>query len=74
MHEPSDSSLGAALGAIAVLGGLLYAGLGFVYLWQGQRSEGVEGLLFGGLALVAGCVILFRRGRASRRQGPGETP
>jgi hypothetical protein len=66
MHEPRDASLGVLLGWIAVLGGGLWSGFGFLYVWKGQSSDGIEGLLFGGLALVAGCVILYRRARRAR--------
>src|SRR5215475_13735450 len=73
MQEPSGSSLGSALGSIAVVVGILYMGWGFAYLFQGQKVDGVDGLVFGGLALVAGCVILLRRGRAKSKQNePGQ--
>jgi hypothetical protein len=73
MHEPRDSSLGTFLGSIAVLGGALWLGLGLASMWKGQGSEGVDGLLFGGLAFVAGCVILCRRTRTakSKQNEPG---
>jgi hypothetical protein len=69
MHEPSGSSLGGVLGPIAVVVGILYLVLGFGAVLKGQSPDGVDGLLFGGLALVAGCVILYRRGRATSKQG-----
>lgn len=59
---------------IAALGGMLYVGMGFAHLLQGRRMEGVEGLLCGGLALVAGCVILYRRGRGKTRPGASSDP
>jgi hypothetical protein len=68
MAKPSGSSLGSALGSIAVVVGILYLGLGFASAYKGQSQDGVEGLLFGGLALVAGCVILHRRGKARNKQ------
>jgi hypothetical protein len=63
MHEPRDSSLGSVLGWIAVGGGILWLGLGIASLLKGHRPDAVEGLLFGGLAFVAGSVILCRRAR-----------
>jgi hypothetical protein len=81
MHEPRDSSLGRALGGIAVAGGVVWLGLGFAAAWKGRGPDGVDGLLFGGLALVAGCVILWRRARVveskqdeSGRAGPDAAP
>jgi hypothetical protein len=57
------------LGWTAVVGGLVYLGLGLASLWKGQGLDGFDGLLFGGLALAAGCVILLRRRRmASGKQ------
>jgi hypothetical protein len=69
MHEPSGSSLGTALGSIAVIVGLLYLGLGLMHVLQRNSLDGVDGLVYGGLAFVAGCVILVGRGRAKRTQG-----
>jgi membrane protein DedA with SNARE-associated domain len=66
MHEPRDTSLGSVLGAIAVAGGTLWLGLGFASAWKGQGTDGVDGILFGGLAFVAGCVILRRRARRAK--------
>jgi hypothetical protein len=66
MHEPRDSSPGTFLGWIAVLGGILWLGLGLAYVWKGQAPDGVDGLVFGGLAFVAGCVILYRRARMGK--------
>ena len=63
MHQSRDSSLGSIIGGVAVLGGALWLGLGIASLWEGQGPDGVDGLVFGGLAFVAGCVILYRRSR-----------
>jgi hypothetical protein len=71
MQEPSGSSLGHTLGTLAVVVGILFLGVGAVYTLKGQSLEGIDGLLFGGLALVAGCVILHRRGKA--KSGSGES-
>ena len=68
MHKPRDSSLGNVLGWVAVMGGILWFGLGLANVWQGQLPDGIEGLLFGGLACVAGCVILYRRKRMNKRE------
>jgi hypothetical protein len=65
MHEPRDSSLGGVLGVVAVVGGLLWLAMGFAEVWKGQGPDGVDGLVFGGLAFVAGCVILHRRARTA---------
>jgi hypothetical protein len=65
MHEPRDSSFGGVLGGVAVVGGLLWLGLGFAEVWKGRGPDGVDGLVFGGLAFVAGCVILHRRARTA---------
>jgi hypothetical protein len=67
MHEPRDSWLGSLLGWLAVAAGILFLGLGFAYAWKGQGPDGVDGFLFGGLAFVAGCVILYRRARRARQ-------
>src|SRR5262249_15169188 len=72
MHEPSDSSLGTALGSLAVLGGLLYLVLGLFQVLRGNSLDGVDGLVYGGLAFVAGCVILVGRGRARSKQGESD--
>src|SRR5215813_3986631 len=69
MHEPSGSSLGTALGAIAVLVGMLYLVLGLFQVLRGNSLDGVDGLVYGGLAFVAGCVILVGRGRVRSKQG-----
>jgi hypothetical protein len=81
MHEPRDSSLGSVVGGIAVVGGVLCFALGLAYAWKGQGPDGVDGLLFGGLAFVAGCVILRRQARVantgqieSGRAGPDAAP
>jgi hypothetical protein len=66
MSESRNSSPGRVLGGIAVVVGLLFLGLGVASFWKGQRSEGVEGLVFGGLAFVAGCVILYGQSRRAR--------
>ena len=66
MHEPRDASPGSVLGWIAVAGGILWLGLGFASVWKGQGPDGVDGLVFGGLAFVAGCVILHGRARMAR--------
>ena len=66
MHEPRDASLGTFLGWMAVLGGVVWVGFGFACVWQGQVPDGVDGLVFGGLAFVAGCVILYRRARMAQ--------
>jgi hypothetical protein len=68
MQEPHDSSLGSVLGWVAVAGGILWLGLGFAAVWKGQGPDGVDGLLFGGLAFVAGCVILYRRKQMARSE------
>jgi hypothetical protein len=72
MHEPQASS-GSAIGWIAVMLGILGLGLGFGYVWQGQGSEGVGGFVFGGVAFIAGCVILQRHAQMVRNKqaGPG---
>jgi hypothetical protein len=76
MHELRDSSFGSVLGRIAVVGGALWLGLGLASAWKGQGPDGVDGLLFGGLAFVAGCVILHRRARMAKSKqnesGPAE--
>ena len=69
MKEPSGSSLGEGLGVIAVAVGILALGWGFVRAYQGDSVDGVDGFVFGGLAFVAGCVILVRRGRAKNKRG-----
>ena len=69
MQEPSGSSLGHTLGTLAVVVGILFLGGGAVCALNGQRMEGIDGLLFGGLALVAGCVILHRRVKAKSKPG-----
>ncbi len=61
MHEPRDASLGSALGWLAAGIGVLFVGMGLYYVSQGQGSDAVEGFIFGGLAFVAGCVILYHR-------------
>jgi hypothetical protein len=66
MNETRDSSLGGLLGGIAVVVGILFLGLGFVSARTGQGTDAVDGFLFGGLAFVAGCVILHRRARKAR--------
>jgi hypothetical protein len=63
MNESRDSSLGSFIGWIAVLGGSVWLALGIASIWKGQGTDGVDGLVFGGLAFVAGCVILYRRSR-----------
>ena len=63
MNESRDSSLGSFIGVVAVLGGALWLVLGIASMWKGQGTDGVDRLLFGGLAFVAGCVILYRRAR-----------
>lgn len=68
MNEPRDTSLGNALGWLAVLVGMISGGLGLIYTWQGQGPDGIDGLIFGGLALAAGCVILYRRKRMARSE------
>jgi hypothetical protein len=77
MPKPPDSSLGSVLGSIALLGGVLWMGLGFASLWTGQAPDGVDGLVFGGLAFVAGCVILYRQARMVKGEqnesGPAES-
>lgn len=75
MREPSGQSLGMLLGWCAVATGIFYLGLGFANLFGGQKHEMVDGLLMGGLALAAGCVILDRRRRMARsNEGePGRT-
>jgi hypothetical protein len=67
MHEPTGSSLGNALGSFAVMIGILYFGWGLFNALRGEMLDGVDGLVFGGLALVAGCVILLRRGGAKSK-------
>ena len=67
MHEPRDASLGSALGWLAVGIGVLFLGMGLYHVSLGQGSEAVEGFVFGGLAFVAGCVILYYR----RKRMPG---
>jgi hypothetical protein len=74
MHEPRDASLGTLLGWIAVLGGVLWLGFGFAYVWKGQGPDAVDGLLFGGLAFVAGCVILYRRAQTARSKQNEPSP
>ena len=74
MQEPRDASLGALLGWIAVLGGLVWLGLGFAAVWKGQAPDGVDGLVFGGLAFVAGSVILYGRARAARSKQNQASP
>ena len=71
MHEPRDSSLGSVLGGVATVGGLRWLGLGFANVWKGQGPDGIDGLVFGGLAFVAGCVILHRRARTARSKPNG---
>jgi hypothetical protein len=71
MQEPRDSSLGGALGVLAVVGGILWFGLGLATVWKGQGPDGVDGLVFGGLAVVSGCVILQRRAQAARHKRDG---
>lgn len=60
MPEPSGQSVGLVLGGLAVGVGVVMLGTGFAYLVTGRRTDAMDGLLFGGLALVAGCVILHR--------------
>jgi hypothetical protein len=69
MQESSGSSLGKGLGTLAVVVGILFLCAGAVYALRGQSLEGIDGLLFGGFALVAGCVILHRRGKAKSKPG-----
>jgi len=59
MREPSGRSLGTLLGWSAIVIGVLFLALGFA----GNGTEAIDGILIGGLALLAGCVILNRRGR-----------
>lgn len=61
-------SLGRILGWISVSVGVVYLGLGLANVWRGQEPEGIDGLLFGGIAFIAGCVILHRRRRATDDQ------
>lgn len=61
MIIPPDSMLGRFIGWIAVAIGILYVGLGFAYVLKKQGREAFDGLLVGGLAFAAGCVILHRR-------------
>jgi len=68
MHEPSGSSLGKGLGSFAVMIGILYFGWGLFNALHGEMLDGIDGLVFGGLALLAGCVILVRRGREVGKQ------
>ena len=72
MKEPSGSSLGEGLGVIAVAVGILVLGWGFVRAFQGDSVDGVDGFVFGGLAFVAGCVILVRRGRSKSQRGESD--
>jgi hypothetical protein len=77
MHEPSGSSLGNGLGSFAVMIGILYFGWGLFNALRGEMLDGIDGLVFGGLALLAGCVILIRRGREcsqSEPPAPAEQP
>jgi hypothetical protein len=73
MNESRDSSLGNFIGVVAVLGGAVWLGLGIASMWKGQGTDGVDGLVFGGLAFVAGCVILYSRARMakSKQNVPG---
>jgi hypothetical protein len=77
MHEPSGRSFGMGLGRFAVVIGVLFLGLGFAALFAGQRMEGVDCLVLGGLSLLAGCAILYRRRREARGKeaapGPAES-
>jgi hypothetical protein len=66
MPEPHHASFGVLLGLIAVLGGVLWLGFGFDYVRRGLSPDGVDGLVFGGLAFFTGCVILYRRARTAR--------
>ena len=68
MHEPSGSSLGNGLGSFAVMIGILYFGWGLFNALRGEMLDGIDGLIFGGLALLAGSVILIRRGREASKQ------
>jgi len=73
MHEPSGSSLGNGLGSFAVMIGILYFGWGLFNALHGEMLDGIDGLVFGGLALLAGCVILVRRGwEAGKQSEPGQ--
>lgn len=72
MHEPSGSSLGQALGSFALMIGILYFGWGLFNALRGEMLDGIDGLVFGGLALVAGCVILIRRSRDKNNE-PGQS-
>ena len=74
MQESRDVSLGSFLGWIAVVGGILYLGMGIAYTWKGRGTDGIDGLIFGGLAFVAGCLILHRRNRInkSKETEPGQ--
>lgn len=63
MDQPSGRPLGLLLGRLAVGGGMLFLGVGVACFLTGHPSEGVEGVVFGGLSLVAGAVILHRRRR-----------
>ena len=61
MQETSGASLGNAIGWLALFCGVALVGLGLAYLFRGEKVEGVDGLLFGGLAFIAGYVIIIRR-------------
>jgi len=74
MQEPSGSSLGSALGWFAVFGGIVFLGLGLAGVFRGDKVDGIDGLLFGGLAFIAGCVILLRRRNAKNKQSECEHP
>jgi hypothetical protein len=54
------------IGWFCALAGCAYFGVGLAALWTGRRFEATDGLLFGGLALVAGCVVLHRRARRAQ--------
>jgi hypothetical protein len=73
MSEPTGRSVGVLLGWGVVAAGTILVGLGIVALTRGERPEAVESLLFGGLALVAGLVILSRRKGGGDKEGPGRT-
>jgi threonine/homoserine/homoserine lactone efflux protein len=71
MRERAGKLLGSLLlGWFCALAGCVYLGGGLASLLRGRRIEATDGILMGGLALVAGCAVLRQRRR--RTAGRGE--
>ena len=61
MGEPADRSFGRILGWLCILLGACYVGFGILSGISRWSLNAFDALLLGGIALVAGCVILYRR-------------